>query len=287
MNRTRTNWGRILFAILWVAGLGSLAAMATGLLPAPPLAVAGIILGLCITIAIGCISQSCGFFARPIYRVTGVTGRLSITFDDGPDEEFTPQILDLLARHGQHATFFVVGDKVRRHPELARRIAAEGHELGNHTASHPWHIALWTPRRVAEELMRANQQIADVTGVTPRLFRSPAAVLSPRVARGARRAGLELVGYTIRSGDGSPVIPSSAALMVLRWGLEDGAILTLHDAAVSGRPPVSLTVLPRLFEEMERRNLISVTVSELLRLSESQGQPDSSADGVTDGSGST
>ena len=87
------NWGRLILALLWIAGLGALATMALGLIPAPPLGAAGIVLGLLVTIAIGCISQRCGFFARPVYRVPGAAGRLALTFDDGPDEEFTPQVL--------------------------------------------------------------------------------------------------------------------------------------------------------------------------------------------------
>lgn len=258
------NWGFVIMALIWVGGLGSLAAMALGLLPAPPLAVSGVILGLCVSIAIGCISQRCGFFARPLYRVRDVPGHLALTFDDGPDEAFTPRILDLLAAAGQRATFFVVAQRVQRHPALARRILQEGHELGNHTLDHPWHMALWSPRRIAQDLERASRLIEEVTGVTPRLFRSPAAVLSPRIARGARMAGLTLVGYTVRSGDGSPVIPGSAAMKVLRWGLQEGAILTLHDAAVGGRPPISLEVLPQLLAEMERLELRSLPLSELV-----------------------
>jgi len=258
------NWGRLILAVMWIAGLGALAAMALGLAPAPPLGVAGIIFGLLVTIAIGCISQRCGFFARPVYKVRGATGRVALTFDDGPDEEFTPRVLELLAGAGQRATFFVVGERVRRHPELARRIVAEGHELGNHTLDHPWHMALWAPARIAAQLTEASRVIEEVTGVTPTLFRSPAAVLSPRIADGARRAGLTLVGYTVRSGDGSPVITSKAALPLLRWGLQEGGILTLHDSAVGGGAPISIEVLPELFAEMERRGLRSVPVSELL-----------------------
>jgi peptidoglycan-N-acetylglucosamine deacetylase len=258
------NWGRLILALLWIAGLGALAAMALGLLPAPTLGAAGIVLGLLITIAIGCISQRCGFFARPVYRVPGAKGRLALTFDDGPDEEFTPQVLELLAAAGQRATFFVVAERARRYPELARRIVEQGHEIANHTLDHPWHMALWAPSRITTHLTEANRVIEEVTGVTPTLFRSPAAVLSPRIAAGVARAGLTLVGYTVRSGDGSPVVSGRAALPLLRWGLQDGAILTLHDAAVGGGAPISIEVLPELFAEMDRRGLRSVPVSELL-----------------------
>lgn len=265
MHRRSPNWGRALFLSLWTVGLGALGAMAPGLLPAPGWAVAGVILALALSIAVGVLSQRCGFYARPLTHIPGAGNRLALTFDDGPDEEFTPRVLELLRAAGQRATFFVIADRVARHPELTRRIVAEGHELGNHSTRHPWHLALWTAAGVCREVRAAQAVIERVAGVSPRLFRPPAAVLSPQVERGTRLAGLELVGYSVRSGDGSPLVPAALALIVLRWGLRPGSILLLHDANGGGRAPAALELLPRLFDEMRRRGLTSVPISELVR----------------------
>lgn len=244
-------------------GLALFTALALELVPGGGLAMAAVLLGLCITIAIGVISQRCGFFASPLNSVPGAEGRLALTFDDGPDPKFTPVVLDLLADAGQRATFFVVGEQLAQNPELGRRMVQEGHELGNHSMEHRWHMALWPPSRIARDLERASGLIQEHTGARPTLFRPPAAVLSPRIADGAGAAGLTLVGYSVRSGDGSPVVPARVVLSRLRRGLREGAILLLHDGQVFGRAPAACQVLPQLLEEMAAAGLTSVTVSEL------------------------
>jgi peptidoglycan/xylan/chitin deacetylase (PgdA/CDA1 family) len=259
------NAGRLTFLGIWLAGLGALGAMGLGLVPGHPLVVAGVLSVMGIAVAVGVISQSCGIFASPLNRVPGAGSLLALTFDDGPDEEFTPLILDLLAAAGQHATFFVIGERLARCPEVARRAVREGHELACHSMAHRWHMALWPPSRVADDLRRVARLIRQAGGAKPRYFRPPAAVLSPRIAAGARLAGLTLVGYSMRSGDGSPVVPASVVLGRLRRGLEPGGILLLHDGRVGGRAPAACEVLPALLEEMRSRGLQSVPLSRLQR----------------------
>ena len=100
--------------------------------------------------------------------------RMAITIDDGPDPGVTPRVLDLLAAHGARATFFCIGARVERYPELARRIVLEGHEIGNHSQHHPNLFSLFGPWRMAREITRAQAGIGRVCGVRPRWFRSPA-----------------------------------------------------------------------------------------------------------------
>jgi peptidoglycan/xylan/chitin deacetylase (PgdA/CDA1 family) len=256
--------GRIFFYGLWTFGLASLGGMALSVVPAPAWAAASIVLGLCVSIAVGSLWQRSGIFADPVNHRIGVRGMLSLTFDDGPDPRTTPPLLDLLARRGHQATFFAIANQVAAHPELARRILAQGHELANHTTAHAWHMALWPRGAVARDLLQASAQIQAHTGAHSRYFRPPAAVLSPRIAGGAREAGLVLVGHTVRSGDGSPLVSSTCILRRLRRGLHGGAILLLHDRAVRGHAPASHAILPALLGEMEGKGLRSVTLSELL-----------------------
>jgi cellulose synthase/poly-beta-1,6-N-acetylglucosamine synthase-like glycosyltransferase/peptidoglycan/xylan/chitin deacetylase (PgdA/CDA1 family) len=106
-------------------------------------------------------------------RSSGMPERtVALTFDDGPDPRWTPLVLDTLRRHGVHATFFVVGSQVARHPDLARRIIAEGHEIGAHTFSHPRLDELPRWRRDLEHA-QTQAAIAAATGVTTRLLRPP------------------------------------------------------------------------------------------------------------------
>lgn len=257
--------GPFIFGGLWAAGLGTLLALTLDALPGGWLVALPVMLGLCVTIAIGVISQRCGFFASPVNEVPGASGRVCLTFDDGPHPEFTARVLDLLAASGQRATFFVVGRRLERHPELARRMVDEGHELGNHTMDHAWHMSLWTVAGIAADLEATARLARQAAGVTLRLFRPPAAVLSPRIAAGAQRAGVTLVGYSARTGDGSPLVPPRVVLARATAGLRPGAILLLHDGAVAGQAPASCEVLPRLLETMKQRGLTSVPLSELLR----------------------
>ncbi|MBD3918531.1 polysaccharide deacetylase family protein [Paenibacillus sp. PR3] len=97
---------------------------------------------------------------------------VAFTFDDGPDVNYTPQILDLFREIGGKATFFMIGNQVKANPELARRALAEGHEIGNHTNTHP-NLTDLSPDEVIRELSIAAQNIKEVTGIEVRTFRPP------------------------------------------------------------------------------------------------------------------
>ncbi len=125
---------------------------------------------------------------------------VALTFDDGPSARNTPELLDILGAAGAVGTFFLVGNHVRRHPALARRIAAEGHVLGNHTDMHP-NLSRKPQARIRAELETCQRTIADITGVTPRLFRPPYGARRPAVLRIARSLGLTPVMWNISAWD--------------------------------------------------------------------------------------
>ncbi|MCC6748534.1 MAG: polysaccharide deacetylase family protein [Deltaproteobacteria bacterium] len=217
-------------------------------------------------VAVGSLAVGSGLLARPVIGASGTPGLLSLTFDDGPHPEGTPRILELLAARGHRATFFVVGRAAEAHPALLGQIAAAGHELGNHSHAHAWHLPFARPARVAEELRRVQDAIARATGKVPRLFRPPAGAQSPRLVRGVRLAGLELVAFSARGLDHAPGRTARAAFARLRPALRPGAILLLHDAPRSGQTHLAAEVLPLLLDELERLGLRSVPVSELVGL---------------------
>jgi peptidoglycan/xylan/chitin deacetylase (PgdA/CDA1 family) len=156
----------------------------------------------------------------------------ALTFDDGPDPETTPRLLDLLARHGAKATFFLVGRRVARHPGLAARIAAEGHALGNHSWDHPALPRLGAAA-VAGQLRRAGAAIAAATGgAAPRLMRPPYGDQSLASHLAARRLGLLPVAWSVVGADWADDDgPAIAGRLVA--GLHPGAILLLHDSLAS------------------------------------------------------
>jgi peptidoglycan/xylan/chitin deacetylase (PgdA/CDA1 family) len=150
-----------------------------------------------------------------------------LTFDDGPHPLHTPELLDVLARHGASATFFHVGKDVERHPELTRRVVDEGHVVGNHTWSHPDLSALSAAQGV-DELQRANAILADVLSGQPALFRPPYGRLGPTTRADAAAAGLETVLWDIDPLDWDCPGADVIVTRVLE-GAEDGTIVLLHD----------------------------------------------------------
>ena len=127
-------------------------------------------------------------------------GELAITFDDGPNEEWTPKLLDLLARRDVKATFFLIGACAERQPDLVRRIASEGHLIGNHSWSH-LNLALTGKSRVKEELRRTSEVLEQITGSAVRWFRPPFGARRPAVLRVAREQSLTPVMWNAMTND--------------------------------------------------------------------------------------
>jgi peptidoglycan-N-acetylglucosamine deacetylase len=128
----------------------------------------------------------------------------ALTFDDGPNDAATPELLDVLARHGVRATFFVIGNCVRQQPEIARQVLAEGHLLGNHTMHHP-RLSMQPAARVRQELADCNAAIEDVTGAAIEFFRPPFGARRPMVLRAARELGLTPVMWNVTGYDWRPI----------------------------------------------------------------------------------
>lgn len=129
-------------------------------------------------------------------------GELALTFDDGPNATWTPRLLDALANHDVRATFFLLGGRAEAEPELVRRIAADGHLIGNHSWSHP-NLARTPARRIREELARTKTALEQITSKPVRFFRPPFGARRPAVFRIARAMGLEPVLWNAMTSDWS------------------------------------------------------------------------------------
>jgi peptidoglycan-N-acetylglucosamine deacetylase len=194
------------------------------------------------------VSVGCGvacmrmqFFGPAICRGRRVEGgrrRVALTFDDGPDGAATPPLLELLKREGIAACFFCVGKQVAAYPQLAGRIAAEGHLLGNHSHHHRWWGNFMGKAAWRREILMAQEVMARATGVAPVIMRPPMGLTSPSLAAAARQAGLTLVGWDVRSLD--TIHPPARVLGRIRRGTRDGSIILLHDG---GADPERLTVM--------------------------------------------
>ncbi len=175
--------------------------------------------------------------------------RVWLTFDDGPDECWTPRILDVLASASTQGIFFMVGAHVRQHARLARRVVEEGHRIGNHTwrHRHPWMQSSAMARR---EVRDGASAIADITGITPRYFRPPFGRLRPCMVEEAAFAGQYLMLWTLSACDWGP-FGSSTAIATRLQRAGRGDIVLMHDAARGiNRPDQLIQALPELLERL-------------------------------------
>jgi peptidoglycan/xylan/chitin deacetylase (PgdA/CDA1 family) len=246
-------WARALFAIAVVG-----AAFAWWL---PWWALALDFALLLVSVGAGVFLQGAGLFARPILAVSAerAPGKLALTFDDGPDPVHTRKVMDALEAGGHRGTFFVIGRRAAEQRALLDEMRARGHALGNHSWHHAHTTPFLPPQKLAEDLERAQELLG-----SPRWFRPPVGILSPRVVAAAKLAKVELVGWSANARDGVTATVDAAAARLLPE-LKPGAILVLHDAAERGdRVPIAAEVLQKILSEMSARGLRSVTLDELL-----------------------
>ncbi len=153
-----------------------------------------------------------------------------LTIDDGPDPRQTPQILDVLASEGVSATFFVIGTQALTHAPLTKRIFEEGHDIQNHSHTHPsatfWAVGY---RRVRQELMRCSESITEITGSAPTRFRAPVGMANPFVHLAAAELGLRVTGWSATGHDGIRHDPSRVVSKI-RHGIRPGGIILLHQS---------------------------------------------------------
>lgn len=188
--------------------------------------------------------------------------RVALSFDDGPDPEVTPAVLDLLDRHHARASFFLIGRRAAEHPELVARIVERGHRVENHTWSHSYAFSLFGPRRAAVEVDRAQQELTRLAGTPPVYLRPPAGLRSPWFEALLAARGLTLASWTRRGFDTVERRPQRVAGRLLRH-LAPGDLLLLHDGGAArdrGGRPVVLPALAALLTELDRRGLSAVAV---------------------------
>jgi peptidoglycan-N-acetylglucosamine deacetylase len=175
---------------------------------------------------------------------------VALTFDDGPDPADTPKLLDLLREKGVKATFFVVGKRADRHPEIVRRAWAEGHLIANHTWSHYSLFCFLLPGRLRTEIERGSESIRRICGSRPRFFRSPVGLRHPLLAPYLQDAGLEYVSWSIRTRDTLTANSSVVARRILKAA--SGDIILLHDHLPGGANAM-LEVLPSVIDKLRER----------------------------------
>jgi len=194
-------------------------------------------------------------FGSQLVKGPAHSNYIALTFDDGPSVPYTGQILDLLGERNVKATFFVCGQNVELYPELARRIVAEGHSIGNHTYSHPF-LYLLGPRAMSEEIDRTQSIIEEATGVRPKLFRPPYGIRWFGLSRILVERGLTLVQWSVTGYDWKNRREEIVAAALK--GLQPGAIMLFHDIHAE-----TVAALPVILEGVKAAGLEPVEISKL------------------------
>jgi peptidoglycan/xylan/chitin deacetylase (PgdA/CDA1 family) len=196
-----------------------------------------------------------------VYRVPTDHPLVALSFDDGPNPSFTPQVLDILERNHAKATFFLIGERASQHQELVARIKAEGHEVGNHyykNGSTLFH----SDAQFVSYLEQTEKAIGPMK--EPKLFRAPGGVAWPGQLRLAQAHGYKCV-----LGSAYPHDPMRPPVWYIRWlagkNLAPGTIVILHDGIKD--PTRSIQALPRILDEGRRKGLSFVSIGELLKAS--------------------
>ena len=184
------------------------------------------------TLAYAALAPQSQLFGRTLIASRDPS-EVALTYDDGPNDAATMQLLEALACHNVRATFFMIGRFVHQRPEIARAVHAAGHLVGNHTMTHPW--LAWQPDRIIrDELRGCNQALEDVLGAPIRYMRPPHGARRPAVFRTARELGLTLVQWNAMGNDWAP-IGADRVLHNVQRGLQSvrergqSANILLHD----------------------------------------------------------
>ena len=190
---------------------------------------------------------------------------IALTFDDGPWEKSTSQVLDLLKKNKIQATFFVVGRQAERYPQLLKQIVSDGHALGNHTWSHQYHM--FNQATAAHEIDKTAELVYKTTGVKTTLFRPPGGFLNNGLAAYAHQKKYAVVMWSADSLDWRYHVPQTLIDRVLREA-QAGGIVLMHDGG--GDRSKTVQALPEIISQLRKRGYSFVTVPELLEMEDKQ-----------------
>ncbi len=189
-----------------------------------------LLLFLVVTVAIGAFTIRSQFFVKAFCKGDPESNLVAITFDDGPHPVRTPEILQILDRFNSKASFFLIGKRMEGNEGVVRKVHAAGHTIGNHSYSHSNRFPFFPGSRIEGEVRDTNQLIEGITGTKVRYFRPPFGVTNPRIRRGLRNSGLQVIGWSIRSFDTRGASAEKTVRRITR-GIGGGDIVLLHETS--------------------------------------------------------
>ena len=222
----------------------------------------------------GMTSMRSRVFGKVYWRGNPNEKSVALTFDDGPTAPYTAQILDILAKHNIKAAFFVIGKNLKDNPDLALRIHAEGHEMGNHTMSHPWMFRMLFST-IKEDILLCQDEIEKITGYRPRFFRQPIGINNPSVMKVIDGLGMVMVGWQARAYDAVPTEKGKVVDRILRR-VRPGGIVLLHDGCDGKTKPdrtATVEALEEIISALKALGYEFKKVSELIGVKNVQSSP--------------
>jgi peptidoglycan-N-acetylglucosamine deacetylase len=201
-----------------------------------------------------------GFFLKSICSVKTTDNRIALSFDDGPAGS-TNYVLDILKENEVEAAFFCIGKKIPGNEDLIKRMVREGHIIGNHSFSHNTFFDFYSSGKMLNDIIQMNQQVKDITGLTPRFFRPPYGVTNPNLKKAVMLGGFISIGWSIRSYD--TVINNRQRLLnKILSSIKPGAILLLHDTSET-----TVAILPELLKDIKHKGFQIVRLDKMVNLS--------------------
>lgn len=220
-----------------------------------------LVLAICVGImAWGAAKVSSNFYFDVECKAETKEKVVALSFDDGPVENYTPQILDILQQHKVPAAFFCIGHRVENAPAIAKQIHEAGHLIGNHSYSHHALFDLYSSKRMSSDLEHADQAIIAATGLRPLLFRPPYGVTNPMLGKAVSRGIYTPVGWSIRSMD-TVTKDADKLLAKVTKDVQPGDIFLFHDTCA-----VTVKILPALIKQLKEKGFAFKRIDELLNV---------------------
>ena len=202
---------------------------------------------------------------KSFYMQGPPTLKIALTFDDGPDPIYTPQVLDVLEEYDVPATFFLLGERVEKYPNITRRIINEGHTIGNHSWSHP-DLTTLNDRQLSKEIFNTEQKIEETVNKETALLRPPYGFVSSQLITKLKRMDYKVIHWSLDSLDWQAKKKEEVLNKTIPY-LNRGAIILFHSAGGKGQSLIpTIKALPIIIEKLQTHNIELVTVDELLSL---------------------
>lgn len=206
----------------------------------------------------GCYFINSNFFIKTVCKAQTNKKEIAITFDDGPAESYTPQLLQVLVQHDVKAAFFCIGKCIDNNKALLKQVHEQGHIIGNHSYTHATWFPLFSSAKMSKELVATNNAIENITGSEPRFFRPPYGVINPNVKKAIVNGNYIPLGWSMRSYD-TMFKDEQKLLQRITHYIKPGDIFLFHDTCKT-----TLNILPIFIKHLQQKGFSIVRLDKLL-----------------------